>query len=797
MIKEKDGVRFFLESTTNDAPIIYLNGALADDPETPELDKFNWLKLDREYFPPDGRNPYYVQMAYYQFRGVNYFRSNLEGRVGAHYQFMPLISTIPGLVRQSGLTTPERIDFWTEDTENGMLDMEIYNDFVDPDTGDLYGTCTSFISFIAANRLGADGKRYIDFIHRVEFTSAMDGLSFNPMLQGISAMFSQEGVNSLDALKWDDPEGFVHYLDLEEDDWSIAGTRVEKNLLIGSWYEFRSTKNSWFNSKGTQWRVEVLETSRPDLNLSLRVVNTGNLFHGEENFWTELNFENHERILDAGESYSVTLKITTEMTDSPWQSVFTNGFEDASGWLLSGGAWINPTGAVEIVERDKLAEGVAALRLEVSDTNVLSSAELTNSFSCAGASQIKVSFWYETVNLETNDTLTVELYDGTTWTQLQEIHAFLPVTDDIYNDNGWPRFQRIHRAAGNQTFSDQMKVRFSLDAAQVGAAVYIDDVKVLRQEQSPPICNTDFASTGKDPLSPLSITPLENDYDLDADVLSIVAVGSPQVNGGLVQLVDSSTLLYTPPDTGYIGTDQIKYWASDGTTTNAANVKISVGAYNAGSNIYNVSAVDALEGGSLVNGYIKNIHNTGDFFEWTFWVPFAGTYTLDFYAKSGGAYTLEVTVDGVVKDPTLSFGGEGWGTNTKSSLPVVLESGFHTVRITTNGSGNSRIPQHQQMIVNAPPNTFDDWAALTYDPEERLTSSFTFEGLASNGSGLTFSFDAAPTSTYHFVTTESLLPANWTDATNVAPSLEGTLELTVPSTNSSGFYRLYKTPFRW
>ncbi len=88
-----------------------------------------------------------------------------------------------------------------------------------------------------------------------------------------------------------------------------------------------------------------------------------------------------------------------------------------------------------------------------------------------------------------------------------------------------------------------------------------------------PVAKNDVASTALN--TAVAISVLGNDSDANGDVLSVAAI-TTQPAHGTVTINGNGTVTYTPT-TGYVGTDNFNYTASDGTlTSNIATVWISV-----------------------------------------------------------------------------------------------------------------------------------------------------------------------------------------------------------------------------
>lgn len=87
-----------------------------------------------------------------------------------------------------------------------------------------------------------------------------------------------------------------------------------------------------------------------------------------------------------------------------------------------------------------------------------------------------------------------------------------------------------------------------------------------------PIAVDDSATTPAN--TPIMVTVLVNDSDVDGDPLTVTTTSTP-TNGAAS--TDGSTVTYSP-NAGFFGTDQFSYTISDGTVTATATVSVTVGA---------------------------------------------------------------------------------------------------------------------------------------------------------------------------------------------------------------------------
>lgn len=97
---------------------------------------------------------------------------------------------------------------------------------------------------------------------------------------------------------------------------------------------------------------------------------------------------------------------------------------------------------------------------------------------------------------------------------------------------------------------------------------------------SPPVAVDDnvvaYNLTGINLPATVTFDPRINDSDPDGDHISIKSVGTP-VNGGTAQKNGGSSITYTAPSVGYLGTDSFTYTIKDGQgNTASATVHVTV-----------------------------------------------------------------------------------------------------------------------------------------------------------------------------------------------------------------------------
>ena len=91
-----------------------------------------------------------------------------------------------------------------------------------------------------------------------------------------------------------------------------------------------------------------------------------------------------------------------------------------------------------------------------------------------------------------------------------------------------------------------------------------------------PVALEDSATTAED--TPVTISPLANDTDVDGDPLAVTAVGAAKL--GTVEIgADGATLTYTPNENAH-GTDRFTYTVSDGELTSSSTVTVTIDSVN-------------------------------------------------------------------------------------------------------------------------------------------------------------------------------------------------------------------------
>lgn len=152
--------------------------------------------------------------------------------------------------------------------------------------------------------------------------------------------------------------------------------------------------------------------------------------------------------------------------------------------------------------------------------------------------------------------------------------------------------------------------------------------------------------------------------------------------------------------------------------------------------------------------YVDFIHSTGDSIEWLIEAGSTGDHLLEFsYALAGGDRPLEIAVDGVVVEASLSFPSTGgWGAYGTVSTTVSLAKGFHKVTATTVGFNGANIDSLTStgiaLTPMAPPTEVGDTA--TYEAEDAEVKGADVrptyvDFLSSSGESICFYVEAGAT----------------------------------------------------
>ena len=105
------------------------------------------------------------------------------------------------------------------------------------------------------------------------------------------------------------------------------------------------------------------------------------------------------------------------------------------------------------------------------------------------------------------------------------------------------------------------------------------------------------------------------------------------------------------------------------------------------------AAVSSALGGYTGTGFVDYVNGSADYIEWTVNASPAGSYELQFrYALGSGDRPLEIRVNGVVVEPSMSFPATGsWTTWDTVSTMQTLNAGANTVRATAIGFSGANV----------------------------------------------------------------------------------------------------------
>ncbi|EMI52984.1 Ig-like domain-containing protein [Rhodopirellula sallentina] len=169
--------------------------------------------------------------------------------------------------------------------------------------------------------------------------------------------------------------------------------------------------------------------------------------------------------------------------------------------------------------------------------------------------ELKVEFWFYTNSFENGEDFWLQYSDdGSSW---QTIATWRRGTD--FNNNEFV-FASVEVNDQDVSFTDDARIRLRADASNNGDDVYIDEIAIQGfGPKHAPVATDDSVVTSQQ--TPVVISVLENDSDLDGDAIAVTATSQP-ANGEVTDNGDG-TLSYTA-DAGFVGTDAFTYTISDG-----------------------------------------------------------------------------------------------------------------------------------------------------------------------------------------------------------------------------------------
>lgn len=163
-------------------------------------------------------------------------------------------------------------------------------------------------------------------------------------------------------------------------------------------------------------------------------------------------------------------------------------------------------------------------------------------------------------------------------------------------------------ANGIDTFTYTIKDSFGLTSTATVTA------NIAPVQDAPVAVNDGFTASNLTVAkadTPITINVLANDYDVDGDSLSVVAIPSSPSYGGVV-INGGNTITYTPT-IGYIGLDAFTYKISDGNGNfSTATVTMSVGTLNSSPSGNNDSATTPEDKAVTINVLQNDIDPEGD-----------------------------------------------------------------------------------------------------------------------------------------------------------------------------------------
>ncbi|MBB3210084.1 glutamine cyclotransferase [Rhodopirellula rubra] len=169
--------------------------------------------------------------------------------------------------------------------------------------------------------------------------------------------------------------------------------------------------------------------------------------------------------------------------------------------------------------------------------------------------QLKVEFWFYTNSFENGEDFWLQYSDdGSSW---QTIASWRRGTD--FNNNEFV-FASVEVSDQDVIFTDDARIRLRADASNNGDDVYIDEIAIQGfGANHAPVATNDGVVANQQ--TPVVISVLDNDSDLDGDTISVTAIS--QAANGEVSDNGDGTLSYTS-DAGFVGTDSFAYTISDG-----------------------------------------------------------------------------------------------------------------------------------------------------------------------------------------------------------------------------------------
>ena len=287
-------------------------------------------------------------------------------------------------------------------------------------------------------------------------------------------------------------------------------------------------------------------------------------------------------------------------------------------------------------------------------------ASVATTINTGGATGATFTYWARTAGLKAgSEYLYVEWsQDGSTWHQL----------NTLTGATGWAQFSHDISPAPSS-----FRIRFRTNGSAGSDMAMIDDIVITGAaagSNTAPSASDDSATTNED--SPVVISVLANDIDIDGDTLSITSV--TQGSKG-VAAINGTTVTYTP-NANANGGDSFTYTAGDGRGgTDTATVTVTINPVDdlpvAGNDIattaqdtpvtINVlandsdvdSALDVVSVSPAAHG--TPILNANETITYTPAASYSGSDSFSYTLAGGVTATVTVTVQGAA--PTMHVGG--------------------------------------------------------------------------------------------------------------------------------------------
>ena len=289
------------------------------------------------------------------------------------------------------------------------------------------------------------------------------------------------------------------------------------------------------------------------------------------------------------------------------------------------------------------------------------------------------------------------------------------------------------------------------------------------------------------------ISPLENDYDVDANLFAITSLNTTGLLGGVVNNGDG-TLTYTPP-AHYDGTDSFTYTITDSTElTGTATVTLTVGSVDSPPVISNIVGQFTMEDTS--SGLIDFSVTDADGDAITFvtgssdttivpndethivineTTPGSGEYTVQLVPAENafGTTTITITADDGEETDSVSFLLTVYPVN---DLPVAVTDEVGTnedTAVTFNPVTNDTDVESSSLVIVAMSNPTHGWLAnsgtdYTYTPHSNYYGSDTLTYSVTDGESVVTgtvnftiaSVNDAPVARNNWVTLENTVDAS-------------------------------------